>query len=206
MKCLHPFALASATLLLIVLTPLAKAQLSVYGSINLTRFGYASTVTGNGFYDPGSGSFSFYKDTFGLEAGATHMFQSASRLRAGIDVRDIYSPGNLGGDAGFASLRIAFVPRTHALSPYLQLGGGFITLQYPTTACTEGIGGATCISGHERITGGAADLLFGLNIRASSAWSIRAIEFGGYAGPNVELSTIGAGVVYTFQPGTRHNP
>jgi hypothetical protein len=98
------------------------------------------------------------------------------------------------------------LPSCRGLTRFLQIGGGFITLHYPNSICVENIEGVSCTYSRDRLTGGAADFLFGLNIRTSSAWSIRAIEFGGYAGPNVELSTIGAGVIYTFQPRAHHNP
>jgi hypothetical protein len=197
------YLLLAPTLLFVA--PLAKAQLSLYGSINATKYGYATTAPGTGTYEPGTGTYSFYKDTFGLEGGGTYLFHTASRLKAGVDLRDIYSPGVLGGDAGFASLRIAFVPRTHALSPYFQLGGGFITMQYPSS-CVSSLSGTFCSSGRNRLTSGAADFLFGLNIRTHSPWSIRAIEFGGYAGTNVQLSSVGAGVVYTFRSRSQPTP
>jgi uncharacterized protein YqfA (UPF0365 family) len=54
------------------------------------------------------------------------------------------------------------------------------------------------------VTGGAADLVFGLNVRAGTRWTVRAIEFGGYGGAHVVLSTVGAGIIYTL-PSSGHS-
>jgi hypothetical protein len=151
------------------------AQMSVYGGIDLTNYGFASGNTGTFSYSPGSGKFSYYSDGVGFDAGATHLFSSRSRLKAGVDLRAMYSPGSRGGAGGFGSLRVAFVPNRNPLSPYFQLGGGILTTTYPSGGSGQ----------RNRATDGAVDFAFGENVHTRSRLSIRAIELGGYAGSNV---------------------
>jgi long-subunit fatty acid transport protein len=83
MKSLRTLQLASAVLFLLFLAPLANAQLAVYGTVMLTNYGYSHSSNG----------FLYYNDTGGLGAGATYLFESQSRLKAGLDFRVAGSPG-----------------------------------------------------------------------------------------------------------------
>ncbi len=104
------------------------------------------------------------------------------------------------------SLRFAFVPRKNPLSPYLQLGGGYIHVPLPggEYVVSNANGNILQIVRQSSVTGGAADLVFGLNVRAGTRWTVRAIEFGGYGGAHVVLSTVGAGIIYTL-PSSGHS-
>jgi hypothetical protein len=177
----------------------AQAQASVYGGINATQYGFSSSATDEGNYQPGSGYSTFYSTSFGLEAGGTYLFPSSSRLKGGIDLREIYSVGNSGGNAGFAALRIAFVPHHNPVSPYFELGGGYIHVPLPGEyVIADGNGNIIQVVQQNSVTGGAAEFLLGVEVRAGKNWSVRALELGGYAGSNVALSSIGAGVIYHF--------
>jgi hypothetical protein len=160
----------------------SQAQTSVYVSVDATQYGFASSNSGTGTYSPGSNTFSYNKVGVGFEGGATYLFPSRSRLKAGIDLRGTGSPGSRGGAGGFASLRIAFVPNRNSLSPYFQIGGGVLS--------TEVNGG------HTHVNSGAIDFDFGLNVRVNPSFSIRALEIGGNAGSNVTLGSYGVGVIY----------
>jgi hypothetical protein len=165
----------------------AKAQTSVYASLDATQYGFSSGNTGTFSYSPGSGTYSYYKAGVGFEGSATYLFPSRSRLKAGIDLRGMDSPGTRGGAGGFGALRIAFVPNRNPVSPYFQIGGGVLS----TTVVSSSPGFPRV-----RINGGALDLNFGLNIRVNSNFAVRALEIGGLAGSNVAFSSIGAGVIY----------
>lgn len=165
----------------------AAAQTSVYASVELTQYGYSSPVEGNFTYAPGTGHYSNYSDGGGVSGGVVYLFPSASRLKAGIDLRGMYSPGSHGGAGSFGSLRIAFVPRQNPLLPYFQIGGGLLTTTYTSAASNP-------LSGRGRVTSGAADFDFGLEVRANSRFTIKAIEMGGFAGSNVSHASLGMGV------------
>jgi hypothetical protein len=171
----------------------ASAQTSVYASAELTNYGYSSQINGNFSYSPGTGHTSFYSDGAGISGGAVYLFSSASRLKAGVDLRGMYSPGSRGGAGSFASLRVQFVPQQSPLRPYFDIGGGFLTTVYADSASSQ-------TGGRGRVTGGAADLNFGLEIRATPRISIKAIELGGFAGPDVAHASLGVGVSYRLHP------
>jgi hypothetical protein len=193
MKSLRTLQLASAVLFLLFLAPLANAQLAVYGTVMLTNYGYSHSSNG----------FLYYNDTGGLGAGATYLFESQSRLKAGLDFRVAGSPGADGGENGAASLRIAFVPRQNRLRPYFQLGGGFVSTTYPVYYNTQGnpIARQT-----QRISGPVAAFAVGLDIRVNSSFDIRLPELASDASGKVASASFGAGVVYHIRPRARRNP
>lgn len=186
---LFRFAFSSIVVCFFLSSIGSNAQTSVYASVDATRYGFASGNTGTFSYSPGSGTFSYYKIGVGFEGGATYLFPSRSRLKAGIDLRGMDSPGASGGAGGFGSLRIAFLPNRKPLSPYFQIGGGVLS-----TTVVNTVPGVP----RTRISSGALDLDFGLNIRVNSRFSVRAIEIGGYAGSNLALGSYGAGVIYAL--------
>jgi hypothetical protein len=172
----------------------ASAQTSVYASAELTQYGYSSPVSGNFTYAPGTGHYSNYSDGGGVSGGGVYLFPSSSRLKAGIDLRGMYSPGSRGGAGSFGSLRIAFVPRQNPLLPYFQIGGGFLTTTYASAASSP-------MSGRGRVTSGAADFDFGLDVRANSRLAIKAI-----AGSNVSHASLGVGVSYRLRSTAAQKP
>jgi hypothetical protein len=92
------------------------------------------------------------------------------------------------------------LPHSNPLSPYFQLGGGYIRVPLPggQYVIVDQFGNITQVIHQSAVTGGAVDLAFGLNIRTSEHWSIRAIELGGSAGSHVASASLGAGVIYTL--------
>jgi hypothetical protein len=192
MKFLRSLQLASAVFLLSA-APLARAQLAVYGTVMLTNYGYSHDSNGT----------LYYKDTAGLGAGATYLFQSQSRLKAGLDFRAAGSPGERGGENGAVSLRIAFVPHQNRLRPYFQLGAGFVSTTYPVYYNSQGnpIPRQT-----QRISGPTAAFAVGLDIRVNSSFDIRLPELASDASGKVGSASFGAGVVYHIHPRTRPKP
>jgi hypothetical protein len=170
----------------------ASAQTSVYASAELTNYGYSSTANGTLNYSPGTGSYSYYADGAGISGGAFYLFPSESRLKAGVDLRGMYSPGSRGGAGSFGSLRVEFVPHENPLRPYFEIGGGFLTTVYASAASNP-------FGGRGRITSGAADIDFGLDVRTSSRLAIKA-ELGGFSGTNVGHASLGVGLSYTLHP------
>jgi len=173
----------------------ASAQTSVYVGADLTDYGYSSQANNNFNYSPDTGHYSIYSDGGGVSGGAVYLFSSASRLKAGVDLRGMYSPGSRGGAGSFASLRIQFVPHQSSLRPYFDIGGGFLTTVYESAASNSG-------NGRGRITGGAVDLNFGLEIRTSPRVALKAIEIGGFSGPDVAHASIGVGLSYSLRAST----
>jgi hypothetical protein len=167
----------------------AKGQTSIYGGVDATQYAYSSGNSGTGSYEPGTGKYTADKVGVGFEGGATYLFPSQSRLKAGIDGRGIYSPGTRGGAGGFASFRVAFVPHQNPLSPYFQIGGGVLS----TTVLSN-----TPPFPRVRISGGAVNFDLGLTVRVNPRIAVRAIELDGIAGSNVLLSSFGAGVIYNL--------
>jgi hypothetical protein len=201
-------ALALALLSVFTLPSTARAQTSVYGTISLTNYGFSSTAQDTLNYSPNANNFSFNSDNLGLGAGATYLIPSSHRFKAGLDLRETYSIGHGGGNSGFASLRLAFVPHRNPLSPYFQLGGGYIHSPLPggEYVITVQPGDNTQVIHQSGVTGGAIDIALGLNVRASEHWTIRAIELGSTAGPRVASASLGTGVIYTLPSRTRQNP
>jgi hypothetical protein len=166
-----------------------RAQTSVYAAVDATQYAYSSGNSGTGSYEPGTGKYTADKVGVGFDGGATYLFPSQSRLKAGIDGRGMYSPGVRGGAGGFGAFRVVFLPRRNPWSPYFQIGGGVLS----TTVLSGAIGRPRI-----RVSGGTANFDFGVNVRVNSRIAVRAIEFDGIAGSNVLLSSIGAGVIYTL--------
>jgi hypothetical protein len=182
---------------LVAATSRLHAQTIVYANADITQYGFSSSASGNGSYQPGTNNYSYYKVGGGLSGGAIQYFPSSSRLKAGVDLRGVYSPGKRGGAGGFAALRIAFIPHRNVFSPYFEIGGGVLsTTVYNVTSVTSGSSNVSITEQSERIHSGAADFDLGLNIRVAPRFAIRALEISGYAGSNVALSTVGFGVAY----------
>ena len=177
-----------ATFALLTAVPTANAQISVYGTAMLTNFG---------LYNDTSSGIAFQGDTAGFGGGAFYNFPIQSRLTAGVDARGSYSPGTKGGASAAGALRIGFVPRTHPLRPYVEIGGGLVS----TDAYTYVSNGVQIDTSPHRVTNGALDLLGGLDIRLTHALDLRAIEYGAAAGASATNTRAGfgflsAGVVY----------
>lgn len=183
--------LRSAALALLLALPFlapksSAAQVSLYGTVDYTRYAF-STSTSNLSYKGGSG---------GLVTRMFYNFPIQSRLTAGVDLRASYSPGYNGGTFETAALRIGFVPHHVPLRPYFQLGGGVISTRrsdYTVTYFPTGGYIVTPLSG--RVTSGAAELVFGLDIRLTDSFDWRAIDYGAVGG--VSDSTSGAGFIGT---------
>jgi len=88
------------------------------------------------------------------------------------------------------------------LRPYFQLGGGFVSstaqIGQFTGPATEGL-----TSQPTRFTNGAAEIVFGLDIRLTDQLDLRAFDWGGTAGATSNSSStivgsgfLDAGVVY----------
>jgi hypothetical protein len=173
----------SAIALLTVLASSAQAQVSAYGMVALTSYGFAYQ----------NSSYNFPVDTASLGGGAFYNFPIHSRVTVGIDGRVLYGPGSHGGTTAGAALRVGFVPTHIRLRPYFELGGGVVSAVLNTGESTE------------RVTNGAAELLFGLDIRLTDSIDLRAVEYGAAAGPSSNNTTsaldfLSAGVVYHFGP------
>jgi hypothetical protein len=172
-----------AIALLTVLASSAQAQVSAYGMVALTSYGFAYQ----------NSSYNFPVDTASLGGGAFYNFPIHSRVTVGVDGRVLYGPGSHGGTTAGAALRVGFVPTRIRLRPYFELGGGVVSAPLNTGESTE------------RVTNGAAELLFGLDIRLTDSIDLRAVEYGAAAGPSNSNTTsavdfLGAGVVYHFGP------
>ncbi len=146
-----------------------------------------------------SSSGSFKSDTGGVIGGAFYTFPSSSRLKAGIDGRVTYSAGYNGGAAYTGALRVSFVPNRNRLRPYLQVGGGVVSTQLSQAIC-NGFGCDLTIS---RVTNGVAQIVVGLDVRATRHLDIRALDYGadaGAAGNTAHAAAVflDAGVVYHF--------
>jgi len=172
-----PFSLACVRAL--------RAQTSVYGAVGLTDFGISNS---------GGSTIGFGSDSAGLIGGGFYNFATPGRLTAGVDARATYSPGSHGGDAVLGALRISFIPRENPLRPYFQIGGGVVSTSYRNTVYSNG----AIITESARQTGGALELLFGLDIRVNHSFDIRAIEYGAAAGSKAGYGFLDAGVVYHF--------
>jgi len=172
----------------------AHAQLAVYGTASLTGYGFNDS-NNNTVFKANSG---------GPTAGAFYNFPIQSRLTAGIDARATYSPGDKGGTAELVALRIGFVPHTVRLRPYFQLGGGVVSsVEQQTVYNYSAVGVYTGYSLQStRHTGGAAEVLFGLDIRLTDSFDLRALEYGAAAGSSAvnspAMAFLNAGVVYHF--------
>jgi hypothetical protein len=172
--------------LLILPTLSAQAQVSAYGMAALSSYGFSYQ----------NHSYSFPVDAASLVGGAYYNFPIRSRLTAGIDGRVLYGPGSYGGTTATGALRIGFVPTRVRLRPYLELGGGMVSARLKTGESTEST---------EYVTNGAAELIFGLDVRLTDSIDLRAIDYGAAVGPTNNGTTsavvfLGAGFVYHFRP------
>jgi hypothetical protein len=172
--------------------PSALAQTAVYGTVDVHEFGLTGGGYGNGSFKPANGS---------ITGGAFYTFPSQSRFKAGIDGRFLYGPGYNGGSAYTGALRVGFVPNRNPLRPYFQIGGGVARTQLHQTICS----GFACNTTTSEATGGVLQLDFGLDIRVSEHFDIRAFDYGADAGSSngdahPAVAFLGAGVVYHFHP------
>jgi hypothetical protein len=171
-------------LVLLITQRPVQAQTSFYFAPALTAYGYASSNGTN-----------FKSDSGGFIAGMFYNFPIDSRLTAGIDARVSDSFGPRGGNFETAALRIAFVPEKIRLRPFFEIGGGVVSSS-PDPASFADTARPT------RRTNGAAELSFGLDIRLTDSFDLRAIELGAVAGPSSNatpdavVSFADIGVVY----------
>ncbi len=161
----------------------AQAQVSAYGMGALTSYGFSYQ----------NGSYHFPVDAASLGGGAFYNFPIRSRLTAGLDGRVLYGPGSYGGTTGTGALRIGFVPTRVRLRPYFELGGGVVSARLKNGQSIE------------YVTNGAAELIFGLDVRLTDSIDLRAIDYGAAAGGTNYGTTsavefLGAGFVYHFHP------
>jgi hypothetical protein len=163
--------------------------------------------TGWGFSDSSS-EITVNHGSGGIGGGVFYNFPIESRLTAGIDVRGSDSFGTHGGDAFSVSLRFGFVPHEVRLRPYFQIGGGVVSAPYTevTAVCSFS---CNITTSSKRATNGAALVAFGLDIRLTRSFDLRAIEYGAEAGPTGTNTSptsgfafLSSGVVYHFRPAT----
>ncbi len=100
LSLLQRSALVLALLAAATIPSTAKAQTYIYGSIDLTNYGYSSVVAGTSNYSPTGNNFSYNSDNLGLEGGATFFIPSRYRFKAGLDLHETYSIGHGGGNSG----------------------------------------------------------------------------------------------------------
>jgi opacity protein-like surface antigen len=180
-----------AALLTLPASP-AEAQISAYGMVALSSYGFSYQGS----------SFRFNNDTASFGGGAFYNFPIHSRLTAGIDGRVLYGPASYGGTTADVALRIGFVPTHVRLRPYFEIGGGVVS-----AVSNPGFD-------PQRITNGAAEFLGGLDIRLTDAVDLRAVEYGAAAGssnngPSSGVAFLDSGIVYHFhsgQPGSKSKP
>jgi hypothetical protein len=172
-----------AIVLLALPTSSAQAQVSAYAMGALTSYGFSYQ----------NSSYHFPVDAASLGGGAFYNFPIRSRLTAGIDGRVLYGPGSYGGTTATGALRIGFVPTRVRLRPYFELGGGVVSARLNTGQSIE------------YVTNGAAELIFGLDVRLTDSIDLRAIDYGAAVAPTNNGSAsavgfLGAGAVYHFRP------
>jgi len=183
MKRLCWIAFSSIVLLLSVSA--AHAQVSIYGTVASSDYGYA--FNGN--------SDSFYGDYLGFGGGLTYNFPHEGTITLGIDLRDTVTPDTHGGNTGAASFRIGFISQERVCHPYVQVGLGYISAKVPASSFTVG---AQTINTVAIAVGG------GLDIRINPFVSIRAVELESTVGNSSSNSTatfsVSTGIVYHFLP------
>jgi len=184
--------LFSLTLLALFSAPIAKAQVSVYGTGMVTGFGFAN-----------NSSFGFGTDSAGLGGGALYDFPTTHLAVVGIDVRGSNSFGTHGGQNFAVAARVSFAPERSRLRPYIELGGGVINArEQQFTFVTSGGITSSVVTSTKNVSNGAVDLMFGLDVKINPSWSVRAVEYGGAAGGNnsnqAGMGWLSAGVVFHF--------
>ncbi len=164
--------------------PAAEGQVSAYGMVAYSSYGFASQNQG----------YTFDNDTASIGAGAFYNFPIHSRLTAGIDGRVLYGPASHGGTTADAALRIGFVPTKVRFRPYFEIGGGVVSaFIYPTPGFSQ------------RVTNGAVEFATGLDLRLTNSVDWRVLEYGAALGPsgsaiNAGVLYLDSGVVYHFRP------
>jgi hypothetical protein len=167
-------ALACALLLAPTALHAQQQRFSTYATVDVTDWG----VQENGNSD-------FKGDAAGFTAGAFYTFPVNSRFKPALDAKLIEAPGRKGGTAGLVALRVYFVPHRNRLRPFLQVGGGAVSIP---------VGDGTLTSRH---SSGALELDFGLDIRLTSNFDLRLPEYGA-AGGNYGVGFLGTGLVFHF--------
>jgi hypothetical protein len=147
-------------------SPLARAQVSVYGT---------GAVAGYSVKPDTSSTFSFKSNAPGFVVGGFYNFPIDSRVTVGVDLRLAESPGSKGGTAGAAALRIGVVPHHVPLRPYFEIGGGVISTSTNAELVNDQVRAGT-------YTNGAAMLAFGLDVRVTHSLDIRVLDLGAEAG------------------------
>ena len=99
--CMLVFSLGIA--LLTLLASPAEAQVSAYGMVALSSYGFSYQGS----------SFRFNNDTASLGGGAFYNFPIHSRLTAGIDGRVLYGPASYGGTTADQNNRFSSSELTH---------------------------------------------------------------------------------------------
>jgi len=89
--------------LLTLLASPAEAQVSAYGMVALSSYGFSYQGS----------SFRFNNDTASLGGGAFYNFPIHSRLTAGIDGRVLYGPASYGGTTADQNNRFSSSELTH---------------------------------------------------------------------------------------------
>lgn len=171
----------------------ANAQLSAYGTLSVSDYGYS--FNGNGL--------TISPDRVGFQFGALYDFRVSSRVNLGIDGRGNVTPGTRGGAKGFASARVAFIPHQNPFRPYFQAGVGEIHARVPQSSFTVGA---------QSINKFGVDLALGLDVRLNHSLDYRILElesgagFDNGHGTNAGSASVSTGIVYHF-PNTRlRNP
>ena len=144
-------------------------QISVYGNVGLTAYETVQNST-----------ISHLSTAGGLMAGGFYNFPIESRLTAGVDVRTVAGFGSNGGDFTGAAFRIGFVPHQVPLRPFLQIGGGVVTTVLKNDTIYTGTTFRNVAN--ERLTNGAAELAFGLDVRITDQFDWRAFDYGAAVG------------------------
>ena len=163
----------------------ANGQVSAYGTVATTDYGYAFN----------NDSLTIHSSSIGFGSGGYYNFPIQSRLTGGIDVRGSVSPKLSGGKKIFVSGRFGFVPTRFPLRPYFQIGGGVIQAKVPAFAF---------VASPQTVTQGALDLALGLDVRITHDFDWRALELESGAGvgssSRAASASLSTGVVYHFHP------
>ena len=177
----------------------ASAQTSLYATAGLAAYGFTNLDSSSDVH--------FKKTTGGFGAGIFYDFPIASRVTVGLDGRINGSPGTNGGIMGGGALRIGLVPHRVPLRPYVQLGAGVVHSGYNSVVLVASGPIETLLITRPSVTNGAAQLTFGLDIRLSEHYDLRAIDYGAQAlgGSNVHagVAYLQAGLVYHLHPRPR---
>jgi len=184
-------ALLAVCLVLSCIPHIASAQAMVYGTFGFSDFGFTDRYTGDIY---------IYSDTVALSVGGVYLFPTASRNKYGIDARFEVSPGSRGGKAGTVAFRYNFIPETHRLRPYVQLGFGAVstTANEPTTLYPNG----AYLYQRQTLTSPAVGYAGGLDLHLNSSWDYKIFDLQEYVGvgKNPIASTVAftTGAVYHF--------